>query len=373
MGADRSILIVGGGVIGLAAALECRARGYEVTLIEKERFGGQASGAAAGMLAPFSENVEQPDEFYQLCRDSLALYEGWLDRIKERSSIDPEYIRSGSLNVVFHEEDIHPMTNRMLWQRATGARIEWIDRKAAGELEPALTEDVIGGLFYPDEAHIYAPAYVRAMEEACRHSGVTMLDGMKELTLKEWEQGIVLEGSSIPKLYGDKLVLCTGAWSAGWQSVFGLRWPVYPIRGQICAYPSSFGEVRHMVFTSQGYVVGKQNGSLVCGASEDVAGFDTTVTERGIHRLQRWGRQLLPMLRERQAYHTWAGLRPATQDGYPLLGPIPGAERVICAFGHYRNGILLSPVTARAVGDWVDGAGVPDYLDLFEPSRFGRA
>lgn len=368
--ADDAIIVAGGGVIGLACALECRLRGFRVALVEKGRCGGQASGAAAGMLAPFSENGEQPDAFYLFCRDSLDMYEAWLQRLGEWSRIDAEWVRCGSLNVVWHEADIQPMLNRMAWQRAAGAKVEWADAAAVRRMEPSLAPDVVGALYYPDEAHLYAPAYVRALEEACRRSGVAIYEGIDDWTVKEWRQGVALQGNGLPELRGERLVVCTGAWSAAWQERFGIRLPVYPIRGQICAFPSAFGEVRHMVFTSQGYAVGKRNGSLVCGASEDAAGFDASVTDRGISRLMRWSRRLIPALRDRDVQLAWAGLRPATQDGCPLLGPIAGAERIVCAFGHYRNGILLSPATARAVGDWAEGREPASYLKSFDPMRF---
>jgi glycine oxidase len=368
--AGHSVIIAGGGVIGLACALECRWRGYEVILVEKGRCGGQASGAAAGLLAPFSENADQPDAFYQLCRESLDMYEEWLEKIRQWSPVDPQFVRTGCLNAVFHEADVQPMIRRMTWQRTAGARAEWVDRADLRRMEPALTPDVVGALYYPDEAHLYAPAYVRALEEACRKSGVVMIEGAGELKIKEWRQGIVLAASRTEDLRGERLILCAGAWSGEWQDLFSVHWPVYPIRGQICAFPSEYGEIRHIVYTSQGYAVGKQNGSLVCGASEDVAGFDTTVTDQGISRLKRWSRRLIPALSARETHHAWAGLRPATQDGYPLLGPLASAERVICAFGHYRNGILLSPVTARVVGDWVEGKTVFPYMKAFDPMRF---
>jgi glycine oxidase len=368
--AEYAVIVLGGGVIGLASALECRLRGFRVILLEQGRCGGQASGAAAGMLAPFSENGEQPDAFFSFCRDSLGLYAEWLDRIGQVSRIDPEFERSGSLNVVFHEADILPMRNRLDWQQEAGVRAEWVDAAELRRMEPALTKELIGGLYYPEEAHLYAPAYVRALEEACRRTGVTIVEGVSGLTIREWERGIVLHGSPFESLHGETLILCSGAWSAVWEEPLSVRLPVYPIRGQICAYPSAYGEVRHMVFSSQGYAVGKRNGSLVCGASEDAAGFDASVTEKGINRLKRWSARLIPALQARETHHVWAGLRPATQDGFPFLGPLDGAKRVICAFGHYRNGILLSPATAKAVGDWTEGREVPRYMQAFDPMRF---
>jgi len=369
--ASGSVVIAGGGVIGLACALECRLRGAKVILVEKRRCGGQASGAAAGMLAPYSENSDYPDHFYKLCQDSLSLYEEWLQLVGEYSTIDPEYRQTGSLNVVFHGADIEPMKRRIAWQRETGARAEWVEGSDLHRLEPALTRDAAGGILYPDEAHLYAPAYVRALEEACRMAGVDILDHAGEIVLKREGGQFVLAGGNLTQpVSGDRLVLATGAWAEEWQETCGAIWPVVPIRGQICAFPTAADEVRHMVFGSQGYVVAKANGSLVCGASEDVADFDTSVTEAGIARLKRWGRQLIPALEGRQIVLKWAGLRPATRDGWPLIGPVRGAEQVICAFGHYRNGILLAPVTAKRIGDWVEGRAVPGYMEAFDPMRF---
>lgn len=367
----ETMIVLGGGVIGLACALECRLRGWEVILAEKGRCGGQASGAAAGMLAPYSENTEQPDEFFWFCHESLGMYERWLEQIREYSSIDVEWERSGSLNIVFHEAELQPLANRLRWQRSAGVRAELVDDASVRSLEPAVTTEAAGGILYPDEAHLYAPSYVRALEEACRRSGVAIIEGIGEVMIQEWEHAVVLEGSrTAEKLCGERLMLCTGAWSGSWQELFGVRWPVFPIRGQICAYPAEVGEIRHLLFTNQGYVVGKRNGTLVCGASEDLAGFDTSVTEKGVNRLIRWSGQLIPSLQRRTTIHAWAGLRPATQDGFPILGPLAGAERVICAFGHYRNGILLSPATAQWAADWAEGRQVPPYAKAFDPHRF---
>lgn len=369
--ATSSVVIAGGGVIGLACALECRLRGAKVILVEKGRCGGQASGAAAGMLAPYSENTDYLDPFYKLCQDSLTLYGEWLQQVGEYSHIDPEFMQTGSLNVIFHAADVEPMKRRIAWQRGTGARAEWVEGADLHRLEPGLTRDAAGAILYPDEAHIYAPSYVMALEEACRKAGVEIFDHAGEIVLERRGDDFLFTGGQLPHpISGDRLVIATGAWAEQWQEVCGAIWPVVPIRGQICAFPTVAGEVRHMVFGSQGYVVAKANGSLVCGASEDVAGYDTSVTESGIARLKRWSRQLIPQLEGRPIQLSWAGLRPSTRDGWPLIGPVRGAEQVICAFGHYRNGILLAPVTAKRVGDWLEGRDVPGYMEAFDPLRF---
>lgn len=378
------MLVVGGGVIGLASALACRLRGLRVTLLERGVTGGQASGAAAGLLAPFSENGDQPDAFFALCRESFAMFGEWLEAVGAWTDRDVHLVRSGSLHVVDHEADEWPMRNRANWQREAGAQAEWLDGEALRRLEPALSDQVAGGLLYPDEAHLQAPLYAAALREACERSGVVIEEGVPDLDILAWQDEVVLAsgGNGSPlagrRWSGGKLLLCTGAWSQAWQEVLGLPLPVHPIRGQICAFPVPVGEVRHILFSPQGYAVGKQDGTLVVGASEDVAGFDTSVTDAGIGRLLRWSRQLLPMLAGRMPIHSWAGLRPATRDGWPLIGPVN--PRVFCAFGHYRNGVLLSPVTARLAADWAAGDDAegrigPASLDMvlvqaFDPCRF---
>ncbi len=385
---EQHVLVIGGGVIGLSCAYELRKRGYAVTVAERFQCGGQASGAAAGMLAPFSENGEQPDPFFELCLDSLRLYEDWQQEIRTVSGMDFEFSRTGSLYVYYHDADRQAMESRRLWQSAYGADARIVTGDELISLEPGLSREVRGALYYPHESHVYAPHYVKALEQACRLTGVTIREQVGAMELLGEAGGASGRGSAESAgvgvsvrlengevLSADRLLLCNGAWAQQWESAWGINVPVYPIRGQICAYEAAFpGELRHMVFCSQGYVVGKANGSLVCGASEDVAGFDTTVTPRGLARLESWNGKLLPALRDREPFHQWAGLRPATQDGWPLIGPVRGATAaeaealaasaaagsppaVMFAVGHYRNGILLGPATAKLVADLADGGG----------------
>jgi len=368
---SKRVIVLGGGVIGLSCAFSCRMRGYQVTLLEIGRCGGQASGAAAGMLAPFSENAESADDFFRLCLASLRLYPQWAEDVKRESGADFEYTESGSLYAAYHEADLLAMESRLRWQRefANGARI--VDGAELRRLEPELSGKVVAAIHHPEESHIYAPHYVKALELACRNSGVEINDGLEQVSIAEWRQDVELRSKDGNVFRGERLVVCSGAWTRELERTFGLDLPVYPIRGQVCAYSVPVGTVRHMVFGSQGYVVAKENGSLVCGASEDVAGFDTTVTEKGIARLRRWNKQLYPFLEEMEPFHRWAGLRPATQDGYPLLGALRDAEHIVFAAGHYRNGILLSPATGTVAADLVDGGRAEaGRLAAFAPERF---
>lgn len=363
------ILILGGGVIGLSCAYECAKRGHKVTVLEIESCGGQASGAAAGMLAPFSENTEQPDDFFRLCLASHQLYPQWVEEIEELTKLSCEYNNSGSLNVVYHQADLLSLENRLQWQKRYGAEAEILHGDDLFHREPALSREVAAAIYYPQECHIYAPGYVKVLEAACRKIGVRIQDHLHKVEIVNPHQDMIFKSENGQEFTGDRLIVCTGAWAKELESIFEIDIPVYPIRGQICAYETKT-EVHHMVFSSQGYLVAKKNGSLVCGASEDIAGFNTSVTEKGISRLEKWSPKVFPSLVEKPFY-SWAGLRPATQDGMPLIGSLKDAKHIIFAVGHYRNGVLLSPVTARVVADQIDGEPDCTPLAAFSPNRFG--
>ncbi|SEO97636.1 glycine oxidase ThiO [Paenibacillus sp. OV219] len=371
----EQVIVMGGGVIGLSCAFELRRRGYEVTVLEINRCGGQASGAAAGMLAPYSENVEGPDAFFQLCLESLRLYPEWQADVKKASGQSFEYTNSGSLYAAYHDADLLALEGRLHWQRQHGSSGRIVEGVELQRLEPHLAKNVRAALFTPEESHLYAPHYVKALEEACRLMGVQIHEQLEQLAVTEWQHEVRVIAEDGRVFGGDRLVVCSGAWAQELEGTFGIRIPVYPIRGQICAYEVDGTDgaqpVQHMVFCNQGYLVAKENGTLVCGASEDVAGFDTSVTDRGIERLRKWNKQLFPDLEHRVPFHRWAGLRPSTQDGFPLLGPLSASDRVIMAAGHYRNGILLSPATAMYVADCLDGKQTVERKRAFSPERFG--
>lgn len=368
----QSVIILGGGIIGLSCAFEAALRGYKVTVVEAGRFGGQASGAAAGMLAPYSENTDQPDAFFRLCLESLRLYESWNDKVEELSGMTTDWVRSGSLNIYRHEADLLPLQSRIGWHNEWGARAELVEGETLRKLEPGLSHEIAAALYCPEESHIYAPSLVAALETACRKLGVQLYDHAGELVNLAFHQsfGVTVRMSSLPDISADRIVICSGAWSGALERWLGINIPIHPIRGQICSYESIPDDVRHMLFSSQAYWVNKPIGRIVCGASEDVAGFNSSVTDRGIQRLIRASERWLPQLAGRETAHRWAGLRPATMDGLPLVGSVDGKPSAIMAAGHYRNGILLSPVTAKLVGDLLDGESESVQLAPFSPNRF---
>jgi len=368
---SSQIVVLGGGIIGLSAAFELAKRNIQVTLLEKGSFGGQATGAAAGMLAPYSEIGEDPDDFFRMCQKSLDLYPKWQQTVREVSGKYFEYTQSGSLHVVFHEADELVLETRNSWQEAWGVRAEIVRGKALFELEPQLTREAIAAMYYPDEHHIYAPDYVKALIIACQKLGVQLFDHCGEVSFAKLDHNqITIQTSQKGIFSADQCIVANGAWTTLLEKTLDMVLPIFPIRGQICAYNLGQERVNHMIFSSQGYVVAKENGTLVCGASEDIAGYDNSITEKGILRLKKWSERLYPFLSKEQPYHTWAGLRPATQDGYPLIGRLPHLPNMIIASGHYRNGILLSVINSIIVADLIEQKEPIIPIDLFNPMRF---
>jgi len=367
----KHIIVLGGGVIGLSCAWACRNRGWDVTVLETRECGGQASGAAAGMLAPYWENAEGADAFFHLGLKSLRMFPDWRKEIRRLSEIDFEYTACGSLLLAFHDADVLALEERLAWQRDYGMNGEIVQGEALYKMEPHISRDAVAALYNPEEAHIYAPDYVLSLKEACRRSGVRIEERLEKLDIVEWQSSAVVRSAQGSVFEADILVLSNGAWSQQYEETFGVRIPVFPIRGQICAYKAPVHPIRHMVYGSQGYLVAKANGTLVSGASEDVAGFATDTTEKGISRLKKWNGKMLPELIGAEPFHTWAGLRPATQDGFPLIGRLSSAGHVIFATGHYRNGILLSAATGDVVADLVEGKANEPALAPFAPERFG--
>lgn len=363
-------VVLGGGVIGLSIALKLALEGIKVTVLEKQKCGGQASGAAAGMLAPFSEIGEDPDDFFQLCLAGLREFKSWQQLVKNISGLDFDYKEIGSLHCVYHQADLLSLETRKAWQEKYGADMFMLNQEQLLEREPNLSKDVIGALYNPEEAHVYAPDYVKALEQACLAKGVSIYEELGEVSINELHNEIKLVAETGQSFTAETLIVATGAWANQQAAYFQIELPIYPIRGQICAYQFESHMLNHIIYTSQGYLVPKTNQTIVNGASEDIAGYQTNVTEKGIRRLLNWNKRMLPMLEKEEPFHTWAGLRPATQDGSPFIGRLTKYPNVYFACGHYRNGILLSAITAEVVKQELLGEEPVVPLQSFRPERF---
>ncbi len=361
------VVVVGGGVIGTSVAFHLAREGIEVTLLERDALAAGASGAAAGMLAPRSEAVAE-GAFRALAERSHERFAPLAKELLDRSGVDCEWERCGTL-VLAHEEG----EAASLEARAAGEGVgEWLDASALRASEAAVSPEALGALFCPDEAHVRSPLLVRAYATAARRFGARIETGC-EVTGVRVEGGRITGVDSADGAWSTpRVVFCAGAWSglAGvWPEGSTLP-PVEPVRGQILSLDPPTPKLGHMLRGAGGYAVPKRDGSVVLGATEERVGFDARVTAEGVNQLLAIGRALLPGLGDATFRTAWAGLRPGTPDGFPLLGPVPGVEGLALAAGHHRNGVLLSPVTGEIIVDWISGQATAEDAKAFLPDRF---
>jgi glycine oxidase len=361
-------LVVGGGIIGLSLAYELSRRGMSVTLVEQGEWGGQASSAAAGMLAPLKE-FSAPGPMVELGMDSLRLYPQWAQELEEHTAGDVQLSLEGLVTVAMDEAESEQLRAKYLWQKEAGYDVHWMGCKELLEVEPLLTDRVQAGIYSPGEGHINNRLLLRSLVTACKIQGVALLSVcvVKGIAVKAGRV-IGVETTSGP-IRADHTIVASGAWAGIMLEMLDLAIPVRPVRGQIAAVSSVGIPLRTVIFGTSGYITPKKDGKIVIGATEDESGFQREVTLAGLASVLNGVMPYVPALHAAAFLEAWGGLRPATADGKPLLGPVPGWEGLSLAGGHFRNGILLSPVTAIRMADYLE-SGQTVGLEPLLPSRF---
>jgi glycine oxidase len=368
-GAD--VIIIGGGIIGVACAYALTRAGVRrVVLVERGELGREASRAAAGMLAPQAE-AEGPGPFLDLCLAARDRYRTLAGELRDATGEDIEYCTWGLLYLVDPTVQ-EAARGRAAWQRAMGLRVEEVSGQALRALEPRLNPEVGGALFFPDEAHVRPCAVVRALAAGARQAGAQILERVEAVDFilgEERLRGVRAGGETI---LADMIVACAGPWTGRLLDLVGHRLPTEPVRGQIVRARFERPPLSHLVWGPLGYLVPRLNGELLVGATVERAGFDAIPTLEGVAGLCEAARAMAPGLMAAPFDRAWAGLRPRLPDGLPAIGRFPDIPNLYVATGHYRNGILLGPLTGELVADLALGKEPRVSLDAFFPGRFAR-
>lgn len=367
MSRAADVVVVGGGVVGCSSAWYLAREGLSVTLLERDDVASRASGAAAGMLLPFGEAAAE-GPFLSWAARSLALFPALCEELRQRSGIDPELEQSGALHVAVDDAAEAALRDKV--RRFARHGLEWWEADAAREAEPRLHPALRGAAFSPAESHVRSPLLARAFAAAAAELGARVERGVAVTGLLRSGERVTGVASDAGPCQAGAVVLCAGAWTGG-LAPFAL--PIEPVRGQILSLEGTRPPLRHMIVSDEIYLVPKRDGSLVAGATVERRGFECRVTAGGMQRLLAASMGLLPALAEARFRDGWAGLRPATPDGLPAIGPAPGLAGLFVAAGHFRNGVLLAPVTGRLVADLVLGKAPPADAAAFAPGRFAAA
>jgi glycine oxidase len=369
MASTRDVAIVGAGIIGCSIAFELAKAGMQVCVLERGGIGEESSAAAAGMLSG-QHGVTNLGARYQLHVEARELHGRLADDLREQTGIDVGFCRWGLLELLFTPGEVRAADRCCAIQTQAGLRVERLSREETLALEPALAPDLQGSIRYVDEAHVHNGRLTIALAEAARRTGAELRSGAPALALIRERERVVGVQTSTETVYAEAVIVANGAWSSDLIRPLGLMLPVKPMRGQMLAVRTVPRAVSQIIYGRHMYLVPRPDGETLVGATVEDVGFRKEVTLEGLEELIQAGRHIAPGMMGQPVIRTWAGLRPGSPDGLPLVGPVAGQPGLILAVGHHRNGILLGPMTGVLVKQWLVDHVQSPYLDLLRPERF---
>ncbi len=365
------IAIIGGGIIGCGLAESLALEGLDVVLLERGVIGREASWAAAGMLAPQSE-MEEPGEWFDFCLAARRCFPETVERLRDSASIDPQYRDEGMLYVAFNEDEERTLLKRAAWQRRCGVQSEILDASELARRESAVSDSIRMAVRFVEDHCLDPRLMTQAYAISARRAGAdlremtpvhrVLIDGDRVV-------GVELPGETI---HAQSVVLAGGCWS-GLIAGLPFALPIHPVKGQMLLLQCATPQFSCTLHSRNIYLVPRFDGRVIVGATEEHdAGFDKSVFAGAVSDLLSASYAVVPALREAAAAETWAGLRPGTPDRRPIMGPSP-VEGLVLATGHFRNGILLAPLTAQLITEYIVSGSLPETLGPFGIERFGAA
>lgn len=369
------VVIIGGGIIGASIALRLAQARLKVTVLDRGEPGCEASAAAAGMLAPQGEMVE-PKEFSDLCFASRDLYPRFVAEIEEMSKQSVGYRRDGSLLVALDEHQETELRELHLTQTRQGFHIELWELPEVTQRFPGLAADLRVGVFVPGDHWVDNQRLMRALVESCLRLNVRV-EGRWNVTRinvrrsrVESVEAASSEHGRTTRFSGESYILSAGCWSGELATPLGLDLPLQPCRGQMLEFDAP-AELPFVVRAGINYLVPRPERRVVVGTTAEYVGFEKVVTGEGLRSLLAGATRLAPLVKDLRFRRAWAGLRPDTADHLPILGQSP-IENLLLATGHFRNGILLAPVTAQVISELLLTRTTSHPLEAYRPTRFAK-
>jgi len=367
-----NILVVGAGIVGCAVAYELARRGASVQIVDDRLPGMGATQASAGMLAPYTEAKDRNALFLDLAIRSLELYDEFVARVAADAGVLVGYNRGGTIEIADTADrmtDLRDIASRLAGR---GVSLEVLDAPAARAQEPELGADVSGALLISAHGYVNAPALTHALFTAARCLGATFLEGGRVRRVTRRGSDLQVEAANRTHT-AQTVVVAAGSWSGEIEIEGAAALPVRPVRGQMLHLAWKTGPaLRRVTWGERCYLVPWDDGTLLVGATMEEVGFDEKTTTAGVQDLLNAACALVPHVRDAGFLGARAGLRPGTPDAMPIVGWSRGAPNVMYATGHFRNGVLLAPLTAQLVADAILAGRVDPALEAIGPQRFGE-
>jgi glycine oxidase len=366
----KDVIVIGGGVIGCSIALRLARAGLKVVVFERGRVGFEASRAAAGMLSPQVEAGSR-GPFLDLCLRSRSMYRDFAAALTEASGVDVEYKDEGTLFVALCDEDEREMGGWASWQTGAGLTLEQVPADSTRKLEPAVTEQATRAIFIPNDHQVENRRLMDALDIAARRAGVEVIEGQEVTALLIERERVTGIACGNRRFHAGAVVVAAGTWSSKLLEPVGLRVQITPARGQMIAVQAASVAIRCVLHSKRCYLVPRKDGRVLIGATVEYAGFHKAVTVQAMNSLLAAAIELVPSLEASEIIESWSGLRPDTPDHLPIIGQ-GGIKNLLLATGHFRNGILLAPVTAEIITEALINGRAPDEIKPFGIERFQR-
>jgi glycine oxidase len=361
------VIVIGAGIIGVSVADALVRRGIDVNVLDMRAPGRGATQASAGVLAPFIE-AHEDSPLLTLAVRSLDLYDPFIAGLRARATRPIEYARTGTLEVALTENETEHLQRSRRALDARRVATEWLDPNALRAFEPAISGEATAGLFTPSHGFVGVASLVDALVESSRLAGATFIQPVEAVRIDANRDRVAVQADD--RAYdADWVVVATGSWTTRVRLAGASLPTVRPIRGQLLHTTWTTPLPRRSVWGTGCYTVPWSDGSLLVGATVEDVGFDEHSTVEGVAELTAAVQRLLPAAAKASVDAIRVGLRPSTPDGLPWIGPLAAAPRVIMAAGHFRNGVLLAPLTADLVATIIAGQTTDPALAVTTPNR----
>jgi glycine oxidase len=370
MNQTTDVAIIGGGVTGCSIAYQLSKAGVQVSVIEREEIAAEASSAAAGLLAP-DMVLTGPKAVADLFLASWSMTAEIIAEIETASGVQVEYFQTGALHVLTNADDQSSLRRCAEIWKARGSDVKWLTGDQIYQYEPLLDRTFNVALYLPEAASIRPRLMTMAYAEAARKSGANFCEHTEITGLQQGSDRVVgIETAQGQTMYCNRVVIATGSWSAHIGSWLGLAIPVFPARGQILSLRQPATPLKYTIIGNGIYIVPKIDDTIYVGATVEQVGFDKSNTAGGIAWLLSSAIQLVPELEHAAIVDIWSGLRPWSQDSYPILGKAPGWENVILATGHGPGGFELSAITGKTIAELITTGQTSALIQPFGLERF---
>jgi glycine oxidase len=367
---SSDVVIVGGGIIGLSLAYQLALQKASVTVLERGQMGQEASTAGAGILTPQAE-MEEMSPLTELCLASKGLYCSFVQEMVSKTGVEIEFSQTGLLYVGFSGEEHERLERRYRWQNELGLPVQQVTPTEALEVEKNLSPSIFSALFFPQEAYVDNIKLMEALRVACAQMRVRLVAGCPGVSVRADSQRVSGVETNSGLWAAKNVVIAAGSWSGLVATPLTYQIPIRPARGQMIAVNSPMPFLGRAVYSHRGYLVPRKDGRIFLGTTVEWAGYDKSVTVEGVQHILSAGVEILPAIKPFPVSSYWAGFRPHCEDGNPVLGATE-VEGLFFATGHFRNGLLLAPITAKLLADLILKGASSKLLEVFSPSRFKR-